>query len=584
MSLSTVAVLALLAVACVAVAAAASFVRHHGPAIVALRFAAGLPLSGHRRTDASPLRRGTRSLHGATGRASAWAHLPYAYRAAVRWGCVVCAGTLAWGALVHPVATLAVLSAVAACLAPWGLLRAFRIVARLRHRHDVEGPLALALSPVLAVTPSVTSAALTVVPEYADTKGGEPVARLGLPDAFHAASDQQKRVEDLFASRLGVDCRFTWRTSRAPMLLEVSRAPVPPDMVPLADVMADVDKCEEGTVVLGKNASGNVFYGDFLNEDPHWGVSAGSRRGKTTLLCVVAAQLLRQGAERVTGIDPKMISLDPLVGLPRVDIRNDPRDVQSMWDAVADFRAHMDGRMNAYSKDRTLEFRRSLLIIDEINQFAAMSLDHWRAIKEKSDPAQPPVWRDLAAIAWQGAQLRCNMIVVGQRLDTAATGGAGLRDSFGIRMLAGFTPQQWGFLVGTYPVPRSQKPRGRFIVVNGGEQTWVQLVLATPQEIRDLASDRLRPAGTSPASTVSRTDGGEGRGTGPTSLPVRYGLREASSDLGAGIVPMRYEALKKARQSDDTFPQGRAIPSGTTYTREELSEWHEAREARKASA
>jgi hypothetical protein len=244
----------------------------------------------------------------------------------------------------------------------------------------------------------------------------------------------------------------------------------------------------------------------------------------------------------------------------------------------------MDARMDAYSQDKTLEFKRSLLILDEINQFAAMSLDYWRSIKEKGDPAQPPVWRDLAAIAWQGAQLRCNMIVVGQRLDSSATGGAGLRDSFGIRMLAGFTPQQWNFLVGTYPIPRSQKPRGRFIVINGGEQTWVQLVWADPQAVRDLAMEPTQAATESPAGTPTGSHGGEGKGKRPTPLPVRYGLREASSDLGTGVVPMKYEALKKARQADSEFPAGRVTPAGTTYTAEELTAWHEARESRKASA
>jgi hypothetical protein len=279
-----------------------------------------------------------------------------------------------------------------------------------------------------------------------------------------------------------------------------------------------------------------------------------------------------------------MISLDPLVGVPRCDIHNDPRNVQDMWNAIANFRAHMDARMDAYSKDKTLEFKRSLLILDEVNQFAAMSLDYWRSIKEKKDPAQPPVWRDLAAIAWQGAQLRCNMVVVGQRLDSSATGGAGLRDSFGIRMLAGFTPQQWNFLVGTYPIPRSQKPRGRFVVINGGDQTWVQLVWGDAQEIRDLATEGTRGATASPAGSVTGSDAGEGRGSAPTPLPVQYGLREASSDLGTGVVPMKYEALKKARQSDTEFPAGRVTPAGTTYTSDELTEWHRARDSRKASA
>lgn len=566
-----------------ALAAFVSFVRAHGPARVAWRFATGHHLDGKRRTDAGFLRRGVRTFDP-TGRASRWAHLPHAHRAGIRWAVSVLACSLIWGAHTHPLATVVALALLGAAGAVMGVVRAWRAVVMLRHRHQLESPLALALSPVLAVTPQVAGAALAVTHGYADTKGGEPVARLELPSHFHADSDQQRRIESLFESRLGVDCRFKWRMSKSPMFCEVTRAPVPPDMVPLPEVLEDIDRCKEGQVILGKDSNGRIFHGDFLNEDPHWGVSAGSRRGKSTLLCMTAAQLLRQGAERVTGVDPKMTSLDAIVGLPRVDIHNDPRNVQDMWNAIHDFRLFMEARMDAYAADRTLEFERALLIVDEVNQFSGMSTDHWREIKEKGDPAQPPVWRDLAAIGWMGAQFKCNMIVVGQRLDTTATGGQGLRDSFGIRMLAGFTPQQWNFLVGSHPIPRSQKPRGRFIVVNGGEQTWVQLTYGSEQEIRDLASKRQDDECTSPdtASTGSSTP----RGTEdtPTALPVRYGLREASNDLGIGVVPMSLEALKKARQRDSEFPEGRMTPTGETYTEAELCAWHEARESRKASA
>lgn len=566
------------------IAALRSWCRSHGGyGRVCVRYWTGLPLDGQRRTDAGTLRRG---LHAYTrsGRATWWAHLPHAYRAGIRWAATLGPITVAWGLLMHPGETLVTLAAAAVVALALGGWAAYRAAVRWHHRRRLERPLATALAPILSVTPQVAESALSVSRRYAESKGSEQVATLGLPDHFHADGDQTLRAERLFESRLGIDCRFTWRMSKTPFHVEVRRAPVPPDKVPLAEVRAAIDSCAEGKVVLGKDANGDIFYGDFLNEDPHWGVSAGSRRGKTTMLCLVAAQLLRQGAERVTGIDPKMISLDPLVGVPRVDIHNDPRNVQGMWDAIANFRGHMDGRMDAYSQDKTLEFKRSLLIVDEINQFAAMSLSYWRSIKEKGDPALPPVWADLAAIAWQGAQLKCNMIVVGQRLDSAATGGQGLRDSFGIRMLAGYTPQQWGFLVGTHPIPRSQKPRGRFIVINGGDHTWVQFVWGTPQEIRDLAMEPTRTAADAPTGAPTGSDAGEGSGEDPTPLPVRYGLKQASTDEGAGIIPMRYEAMKKARQTDTTFPVGRATPQGTKYTAEELREWYVLYSSRKQAS
>lgn len=570
-----------LILAAVLFAALAAFMRRHGPAIVALRFITGLPLDGKHRTDAGYLRRGVRSFEK-TGRASSWAHRPHAHRAGVRWACVTVAAVLVWGAVTHPAATVAALAVLAAAGAVTGGVITWRGVLQLRHRRQVETPLSLALAPVLAVTPSVAAAGLTVERGFADSKGGVQVARLELPNHFHADADQQKRIERLFESRLGVDCRMTWRMSKAPMHVEVHRAPTPPESVALAEIMPAIEKASEGEIVIGKDANEQIYKGDFLLEDPHWGLSAASRRGKSSFLCLVAAQILRQGGE-VIGIDPKMTSLEAIVGLPGARIYNDPRQIEDMWDAIARFRANMEARMEARAKDKTLEFKRSVLFLDEVNMFAAMSLTHWKAVKEKDDPAMPPVWSDIAAVGWMGAQFRCSLVLVGQRLDAKATGGADIRDSLGFRGLAGFTPQAWGFLIGTTPIPRSQKPRGRFIFVASGTHTWVQVAYATEQEIRDLATPADRPAA-SPAAPVTGSDDLEGRGTAPTPIPVRYGLREASSDLGTGVVPMKYEALKKARQDDDAFPAGRATPKGTTYTSEELSAWHEARESRKASA
>jgi hypothetical protein len=114
-----------------------------------------------------------------------------------------------------------------------------------------------------------------------------------------------------------------------------------------------------------------------------------------------------------------------------------------------------------------------------------MSMVHWRSLKGKG---QPTVWRDIASIAWMGRAPNVHLIVVAQRLDNKATGGIGLRDSLGFRGLAGYRQNQWRMLMATRPVPRSQKPKGRWIFSDGETETWVQCLYAKPDEIRDYAS------------------------------------------------------------------------------------------------
>lgn len=571
----------------------------HGHAVVAWRFITGRHLDGKERTDAGYLRKGTRILTN-NGHASRWAHLPHLHRAVIRWTACVTAVCVLPGLLIDPFATIAALCGLFLLVITLVALILIRAIRTWKHRRGHVHPLAKALSPVLGVSWPVSAAALTVTGGYADANGGDKVARLVLPPHFHADEQQRSAVEHLFTSRLGIDTSVNWHTSKAPMFAEVARRPTPPDVVWLADVMTDIEKCQSGQVVLGRDASRKVYLGDFLNEDPHWGISAGSRRGKTTLLSLTAAQVLRQArqaeadlgitresgaymAAKVLFIDPKR-AMDALVGVPGVEVWNNPRDIEGMWDAISVFRAEMDQRIDARGADATAEFPRRLLIIDELNQFSAQTTDRWREMRSKSDPASAPVWRDVAAVGWMGAQYNCNIVVAGQRLDARATGGANIRDSLGIRMLGGFTPQQWGFLIGTYPVPKSHKARGRFIVVNGGEQTWVQLARvpdgeAGQQAIRDLATTPVRMSpGMSPVGLLAGSKDRKGQQE-TLAVPVWVTLQEASADLGQGIVPVKYDALKKARQRGGSFPEGRPGADGRSYTTDELTTWHSERKA-----
>jgi hypothetical protein len=47
--------------------------------------------------------------------------------------------------------------------------------------------------------------------------------------------------------------------------------------------------------------------------------------------------------------------------------------------------------------------------------------------------------------------------------------------------MTGFTPKQWGYAVGTTPVPASPVRKGRFHLVRGTSHTTVQAVVADPR-------------------------------------------------------------------------------------------------------
>jgi hypothetical protein len=375
----------------------------------------------------------------------------------------------------------------------WRVVMAVRF---WRHHRELERPLALKLAPYLGTSPRAVEAALTIDPGFESAEGGEHVGALELPDHWAATRDQQRPVEEIIGNQLGIELQPKWKTASYPMVLNLVRAPTPPREVLFADWRARIEELPLDKVMVGVGADGEPRDWDRSAEDPAIAIHGGSRRGKTNLLLLIAAQErhkwrlrpLPEGAPdyargRVTYIDPKQVSAIVLGGVPGVDLCNQgARDIEGMWAGMARFAGLVNARYDALAVDNTLEFQDALLILDELSMFSGMSARHWAAVRERSDPPEPPPWAHLATVVWMGAQVRARAIVAGQRLDYRIL--AGLLGSFGIRMMAGFLPQDYMRLVGVLPVPRSQKPRGRFLMFAGEEPEWVQVPFAKPEEYR----------------------------------------------------------------------------------------------------
>ncbi len=529
--------------------------------LAAGRFLAGMHLDGKRRSDATFLARGTQgdpAWWGAGG-VSRWVMLAGWQRSAFRLG--VLAAAAGWWRWRH--GTEWTLTLAGGPAAGYLGFRAVRAVRLWRHRRQLVRPLASALSPFLGEPPPVVESGLRVRPDFEDAAGGEHMGSLGLPGHWAATADQRARVEEVIGARFGMDLRYQWRTAAYPMVVNFTRAPVPPSMVPLAGVRAELAARPAHMILLGKKADGSPHWWDRSSEDPHMAVHGGSRRGKTTLLLSIAVQELERGG-RVTAIDPKWVSLAALAGLPGVALHNDPRDVHAMWGGVKAFHTMIDERFEALKNDPTLEFPNELLLIDEVSMFAAITQRTWRAEKDRSQPALAPVWDDLAAGVWLGAQVHAHVVVAGQRLDYAVLGG--MLGSFGVRMLAGYGPQDYARLVGVPPFIRSQKPRGRFLLYEGGELTWLQLVFAEPEEWRAYALAGIQAARSGPELAAERP-----AGTGdPPALIV--GLAAGSAHLGMGEAAFRKARQRRPVPGETTTPDGRPA-----WTADVLTAWRERR-------
>jgi hypothetical protein len=483
------------------------------------------------------------------GRESWWALQAGWKRAALRLLAVATLAGIKWDGRV----TLWVLALFGGPVLGVLLWRAIVAVRLWRHKRELVRPLSAALSPFLGVAPPVVQSGLSVRPDFEGTEGGEHVGALGLPDHWAATADQKARVEEIIGARFGIDLRYQWRTHVYPMVVNFTRAPVPPSLVPLAEVRAALAARPAHMVLLGRDADGSLHWWDRSSEDPHMAVHGGSRRGKTSLLLSLAAQEIERGG-RVTAIDPKWVGLAALAGVPGVTLLNDPRDIHAMWGGIEGFHMMIEDRFEALSNDPTLEFDHELLIVDEVSMFSSITQRTWRAEKERSEPALAPVWGDLAASVWLGAQVHAHVVVAGQRLDYAILGG--MLGSFGVRLLAGYGPQDYMRLVGVPPFLRSQKPRGRFLEYEGGDLTWLQLIYGEPGEWRDYA---LEP-----------THGGPdvGASVGDATSDVLIGLAD-----GARYTGLTEAAFRKRRERGPGVPGEFRVGNQPAWHRSDLDRW-----------
>jgi hypothetical protein len=507
--------------------------------ILLWRHFTGHTYHGRPHTDATWFRRGTRALT-VTGNAARWWWWPRAVRGAIRTAATAGAVAAAWGLAFHRAAAITGLEATAATgllAAAWAAVRAFR---RYRVDRDLVIPMAFLLAPLLSVPDASARKAITLKPGYAAIREGE-VGSVTVPARFGLTADQRAAVEGVVIAKLPSEVEFDWRTKGRDHRVSLLASPKPPAMVRWSDSLGYLEACTPGQVFIGLDRHAKPFFGSFAIDDPHWGFSCGSGRGKSTFLMSVLAQLFHQDpAASALGIDPKITSFAPLAGVPGFRVASNPNDPAEMWKEIFAYEAMMQERLILLGQDPTLTFPISLLLLDEINQFSAMISAYWRDLKESGDPSVPPVWMKIAAVLWMGRVANCHVIAVGQRLDDKATGGIGLRDSLGFRGLAGFRTAQWDMLVGTRPRPRSQKPKGRWIYDDGQDHTWVQNVYGSDIELRDYAmfgrknADAPSPAG---ATALASIDTATGTGTWVVGL-----------EAGAVAVGLELEAFRKRRQ------------------------------------
>lgn len=521
------------------------------------RFVAGHPLDGHYRTDATFLRRGTRSLSKVPVRR--WSYLAGWTRAVLRVAFVLAALLELWGWAFHrrEMILTAAVSVVVAGL--YGCLRAWRAYRRHEVYRLYVRPLHDVLGPILGQPPTTRARDyITVPPTYRTNEATPAVVRL--PREFNPAAGNRELVSVAALAKLGLNEDNTdviYRLVGAPTL-ELKMAPQPPDMVRWDDYLTVMEALPRGQIFVGLGARDKPYVRDFnAGEVVHGGFSVQTGRGKSAAAMAWSAQALHSDPDTtVTFIDPKQSALPTcLVGVPGYRLANDPDDVLGMWEAVFAFEAEVIRRRRARILDPTVEFPLMYLYLDELSEFMDMSRMVWQDIREDPEqwgwegklPKSPPIIRSVALILRTSREYGGRVLVFTQRLDNASTGGIGLRDLLGWRGLAGFRKNQWMMLIGTMPVPTSVKRVGRWIYSDGDKEVWVQNVYGTPEQLRDYAM-----AGRRMVDTRAGHSTGDGVSPGDIRTSVQWDI--TGLQAGAEYVGIPVGTFRKRRASNGPIP------------------------------
>ncbi|WP_331718151.1 hypothetical protein OG985_50355 (plasmid) [Streptomyces sp. NBC_00289] len=260
-------------------------------------------------------------------------------------------------------------------------------------------------------------------------------------------------------------------------------APKPPAPVPTPPKAVDIEepRVQEALAnlapeefLLGADENNELVVRRMAGEVSHWAYSVGSGGGKSTTLQWLAVQMiLKRGT--IVGVDPKLISLAPLEGVPGVFLYKDPengRDMRNVLYWVADV---VMARFYEIEQGTAKEFDPLYVFLEECNELAGILRNVWNKIRTKKgddkDPAADPIWEEaVARILRFGRAANVHLLAVFQDFKDNEFSGQSLRPLFPFKVLGSYDPHQWERITGLPKsvMPPSVRKPGRMVTVTDG--------------------------------------------------------------------------------------------------------------------
>lgn len=407
-----------------------------------------------------------------------------ARRAGIRCGFVAAAVVLVACWVASPQVTgraIIFLSFVSLSLGAWRLAR---WAWTLRHRRTWLRPAHLAAHQVAHIDPRRPPQEwLTVAPDRSH-------AVAELPAGWGGDDKEQQRLVAILTAKLGMESpEHSFHLAGPKPTLELTVAKPPPPAVSLAQLMPYIDAARADEVICGLGVQAAAVGIDLDSDSPHIGITMGSGGGKSVTSRLILAQLLYKGCVGLV-LDAKRISHAWSRGLPNVAYC---REIEEIHEALLWLEAECDRRNRIADASVDIEGRvhgkvgpRIIVIAEELNTLMKRLRAYWFQVRGPGDRARSPALDALDAVLSMGRQVLMNVVMIGQRLSAAATGGGDARENLAALIFARFKPSTWKMLVPDMAMPARTTHKLRAWTVTDSVRA-VQVALLTGREARDLA-------------------------------------------------------------------------------------------------
>lgn len=254
-----------------------------------------------------------------------------------------------------------------------------------------------------------------------------------------------------------------------------------PSVLPWSEATDWLEACDDRSVLLGVDGTGNPLYADIGGNHPHMLVSAPTGRGKSTVARSVAVQRLMRG-DLVVVLDIKRHSHRWAQSLaPNVHYAKTAQDIGNALVNLGRELHHRNLIVDDWSGPlETAPVGPDILVVfEEMNATmrALKTLD--KRLPDGAYTAQ----QGLEDVSFMGRGVRIRLLSFAQLATYRASGGAEVVENYDTRILIGHSPQAWRWLAADcgrfMPAPEED---GRGIVCRGGRARECQLLSLTEEE------------------------------------------------------------------------------------------------------